>query len=210
MKYQGKVTSWKDDKGFGFLTPNGGGETIFVHIKGFVRGSRRPRPGDSVTYNLATDKNGRVKAENVCFLVESAAPKAPAPKQEVYHYTLYETLFAALFCVLLITIVVLDKLPVALLGLYFTTSLLAFLTYVADKTAAVHKRWRIQESTLHTLSVLGGWPGALLAQRLLRHKSRKKKFQAVFWATVIINGIGLVWLFTPSGARFLNWAFLFP
>jgi len=42
MRYQGKITSWKDDQGFGFVTHNGGGEKAFVHVNAFSRRSRRP------------------------------------------------------------------------------------------------------------------------------------------------------------------------
>ena len=41
--------------------------------------------------------------------------------------------------------------------------------------------------TLHGLSLIGGWPGALIAQQVLRHKSRKEEFRFVFWLTVVIN-----------------------
>ncbi|MFZ5493406.1 MAG: DUF1294 domain-containing protein [Pseudomonadota bacterium] len=47
--------------------------------------------------------------------------------------------------------------------------------------------WRTPESTLHLLGLAGGWPGALLAQQLLRHKSSKPSFVAMFWVTVIAN-----------------------
>jgi uncharacterized membrane protein YsdA (DUF1294 family) len=52
---------------------------------------------------------------------------------------------------------------------------------------------------LHLLALAGGWPGALVAQNRLRHKSRKKPFRTIFWATVAINGAAFVWLFTPEG-----------
>jgi cold shock CspA family protein len=61
MRYQGRITSWNDDKGFGFVTPNGGGERVFVHIKAFARADRRPTGNELVTYELKFDdrKRGR-------------------------------------------------------------------------------------------------------------------------------------------------------
>ncbi len=66
-------------------------------------------------------------------------------------------------------------------------SLVTFLVYWLDKDAAQFREWRIPERTLQWLSVLGGWPGALLAQGVLRHKTRKLRFQVWFWMAVVIN-----------------------
>lgn len=43
MRHQGKITTWKDDKGFGFITPNGGGEPVFLHVSSRA-GAQRPAP----------------------------------------------------------------------------------------------------------------------------------------------------------------------
>ena len=59
------------------------------------------------------------------------------------------------------------KLPLLILGIYLGTSCVAFLAYCIDKTAAQNDRWRTRESTLHLFGLIGGWPGALVAQRML-------------------------------------------
>jgi uncharacterized membrane protein YsdA (DUF1294 family) len=51
---------------------------------------------------------------------------------------------------------------------------------------------------LHLLALLGGWPGALIAQNLLRHKSQKTGFLLIFGATVVINCGALVWLISAN------------
>ncbi|WP_394778652.1 DUF1294 domain-containing protein [Undibacterium sp.] len=82
---------------------------------------------------------------------------------------------------------------------YALASLLNLALYAADKSAAKKGNWRISENSLHLVSLLGGWPGALLAQSMLRHKNKKTAFQIVFWATVAINLAALVWLIWLMG-----------
>lgn len=77
---------------------------------------------------------------------------------------------------------------------YFIISIVTYIIYSIDKSAAEQNSWRIQENTLHILSLVGGWPGALIAQRTLRHKTRKTSFQIVYWATVGFNLAGLFWV----------------
>jgi uncharacterized membrane protein YsdA (DUF1294 family) len=75
----------------------------------------------------------------------------------------------------------------ALLVWYGLFSIFAFALYLSDKSAAKGGRWRTRESTLHLVALLGGWPGSMLARKLIRHKSRKPGFRYVFWLTVITN-----------------------
>jgi len=70
-------------------------------------------------------------------------------------------------------------------GLLLST--LSFGLYWHDKRAAIGQRQRIAERTLQLLAIAGGWPGALLAQHWLRHKTRKVRFQCVFWLCVASN-----------------------
>ncbi|SFM91845.1 DUF1294 domain-containing protein [Rugamonas rubra] len=77
---------------------------------------------------------------------------------------------------------------------YGALSLVCFILYAIDKSAAVNGRWRTPESTLHLLALAGGWPGAILAQQWLRHKSSKLAFRIVFWCTVALNMGAFMWL----------------
>jgi uncharacterized membrane protein YsdA (DUF1294 family) len=74
-----------------------------------------------------------------------------------------------------------------LLGVPLIVSLVAFFAYRSDKRRAEAGEWRIPEATLHSLALLGGWPGAFLAQRAFRHKTSKVSFQCVFWAVVLLH-----------------------
>ena len=91
-----------------------------------------------------------------------------------------------------------------LLPLYLVLSIFTYLMFARDKQAAKNKSWRISENTLHILSLLGGWPGALLAQFQLRHKSRKQPFKSILWVTILLNAGGFIWLFTESGRSLIQ------
>jgi len=79
---------------------------------------------------------------------------------------------------------------------YAAMSFATFIVYAMDKRAARRGAWRTPESTLHLLELFCGWPGAWLAQKVLRHKSVKTSFRIVFFMAVALNlaGLGfLVW-----------------
>ena len=86
-------------------------------------------------------------------------------------------------------------------------SVAAFLMYWTDKLAANAGRSRIAENTLHLADLLGGWPGALIAQQAFRHKTAKASFQQAFWATVLLNVVIYAWLARSGLAAELSQAF---
>ncbi|NIJ76371.1 uncharacterized membrane protein YsdA (DUF1294 family) [Xanthomonas campestris] len=101
---------------------------------------------------------------------------------------------ALLFLTGMAAMVVADRLPALLAFWYAAASILAMLAYRLDKSAAQRGRQRTPEATLHLIALLGGWPGALLAQALFRHKSNKAAFQLRFWITVVVNVAALYWI----------------
>lgn len=105
------------------------------------------------------------------------------------------TVLSAFVAALAIAYIMLD-LPWWMPALYGILSLVAFVAYAADKAAARRGRQRISEQTLLVLGLIGGWPGALVAQQLYRHKTRKRSFRRAFWATVVINVAALAGLIT--------------
>jgi uncharacterized membrane protein YsdA (DUF1294 family)/cold shock CspA family protein len=205
MRCQGKITNWKDDQGFGFVTQNGAdkNQIAFVHIKAFSERSRRPKLGDLITYEANLDEKRRFRADDVKF-VKRAPVKFSSLDIGVANTSPLGRAFAYLFCAVLILAVLLGRLPLLILGIYLMASVLAYVAYAMDKAAAENRRWRIAEDTLHIWGVIGGWPGALVAQQRLRHKTSKTSFQLMFWVTVVLNCGALGWLMTNSGAGFLR------
>jgi uncharacterized membrane protein YsdA (DUF1294 family) len=98
--------------------------------------------------------------------------------------------------------------PQKLLLGYFCLSIITFLAYALDKSKARHGAWRTKESTLHFFSLIGGWPGAAVAQQLFRHKSQKRKFRIIFWLTIMTNFGGLIFLYSYLGGEYLNSLYL--
>ena len=83
---------------------------------------------------------------------------------------------------------------IPIVAFYAVVSVIAYITYAIDKKAAIKNRRRVSEKSLHLLGVVGGWPGAFLAQQRLRHKTQKTAFQVTFWLTVIVNLACAGWL----------------
>jgi uncharacterized membrane protein YsdA (DUF1294 family)/cold shock CspA family protein len=201
-RYQGRISTWKDNQGFGFITPNGGGPAVFFHISSVTGRGRRPAGDEIVTYDLAINEEGHARAENVAYvrnrdLRPSSHQAARIPP-----------IAAFAFLALVAASVFIGKLPALLLFAYLGMSALAFFAYYLDKQAARNHRWRTRESTLHLIGLAGGWPGALLAQGLFRHKSSKPSFQAAFRLTVIVNCAAFGWLLSPLGSKTLQVIFL--
>ena len=201
MRYVGRITEWYDDRGFGFVTPNGGGDRAFVHIKAFERVSSRPIVGMLISYELLKDAKGRFNATGVRLALQGT-------KSEAANSTLSRKTISASFLVVLALAWLTEKIPAIVLLAYYSMSILAFLLYGLDKSASINNRWRIQESTLHFFGMACGWPGALIAQAFFRHKSKKVEFQSVFWVTVVLNCAGMAWLLSTGNAAAINQAIL--
>jgi uncharacterized membrane protein YsdA (DUF1294 family) len=94
--------------------------------------------------------------------------------------------------------------PILLSLVILNSSLLAYLAYAKDKSAATKGQWRVPEKTLHLLSLFFGWPGAIIAQERLRHKTKKLSFRFVFWVTVLINFSAITGIHSPRGQSILK------
>ena len=189
MRCQGKITEWIDERGFGFIEPDEGGKKVFVHIKSFVKRPRRPVVTDIVTYMLLTDARGKLQAGKVSFYMKP---------ERISTYLLKNISFvfiAILFLSFVGFSAFYEKLPLMLIVYYVAICGITFLAYSVDKSAAEDGGWRLPESSLHLFSIIGGWPGGLLAQVFVRHKSKKQSFKNVFWVTVVLNCLLLFLVF---------------
>jgi len=185
-KQTGRLLKWNDGRGFGFILPEAGGDTVFVHISGFLPGARRPKEGDVVYYDIDHEQR-RTKAVNV----RIKALPLPDTVKIAYGVGL---LWLAIFFLFLVGVVE-PALPI--IG-YLVMSIVTFGFYYADKKRAETNRWRIAGTSLHVLEAVGGWPGAVLAMAMLRHLTRKREHLAMLCAIVAIHvAVWVVWyLFT--------------
>jgi len=109
-------------------------------------------------------------------------------------------LFAFLFSVMLVAMIWSGHIPMFVAMAYLVISLMTFMAYALDKSAAKSGQRRTPEKNLFFYGLAGGWPGAIFAQQLFRHKSSKREFQTIFWLTVLFNCGALIWLISPYGA----------
>ena len=65
MRHNGALTKWNDDRGFGFIAPTPGNQEIFVHISAFPRDGKRPRIGESLSFEIETAGDGKKRAVSV-------------------------------------------------------------------------------------------------------------------------------------------------
>lgn len=182
MRSKGKIISWKHDQGFGFVRGDDGTRDIFVHIKEFKNSSRTPAIGDQISYKITLDGRARLHAVSVRFQEEgffSGFRSIERKRLTAGALLAYALVLGAL--------VYTSRLPGYAPLVVLLLSAVSYLAYRNDKRASERRQWRTPESTLHFLSLLGGWPGALIAQSRFRHKSSKVGFRIVFYISILLN-----------------------
>ncbi len=213
-RQQGRITKWQDDKGFGFIETEAG-ESVFFHISEF-KASRRPANGNEVVFTVEQDNQGRLQAKQVQeldFVQQKMAEKnsqirqrnSRKSQQADFEDGQNKRAFLGVgFYGVLILLAVMGDLSWLVVGWYVVLGTITYLTYAKDKRAAQSGGWRTPESTLHLLSALGGWVGALVAQTYLRHKSQKPDFRMGYYLTVVINLAGLLFIMAGGGLEALK------
>lgn len=203
MERLGKVSEWNDDRGFGFLAPlDGEPALVFFHVRDYRLDGRRPEVGELVKFTAQRQPDGKWRARAVRRTVPVArhakpaarAAAAPRPASPLVGATA-----VVLYALFIGWAIRGNRLPVEAIFVALAVSAITFVVYALDKHAAQTGRWRTPESTLHLLELAGGWPGAWVAQQLLRHKSRKPGYRVVFWLMVLLHGAALAaWVWTRA------------
>lgn len=197
---KGQLTTWKDDRGFGFIQPANGHQEVFLHISELKDSTRRPQVGDTIYY-YAVAEAGKVRACNA-FILGARRTSTETVLEN-------RSISNAVHTVPVLKVLLLSILPLAgafhftwttanplPLILYPAMSLLTFILYADDKARAKRGNWRISEKTLHLCELAGGWLGGFVAQQRFRHKSSKASYQFEFWAIVTLHHVAwLGWLF---------------
>jgi uncharacterized membrane protein YsdA (DUF1294 family)/cold shock CspA family protein len=197
VRESGVVKAWNPERGFGFIQRDGAPD-LFLHVKAFPRGTGDPNVGDVVTFEVELQPDGKPRAAQARHAGEPYVP--PVRPTSPIIGTLAILAFAAIYSLVEIYW---GPVPLWVLFVYLGVSALTFGSYAIDKSAARLKQRRVAETSLILLGMLGGWPGAILAQQLLRHKTAKLAFRAVFWASVLINVFVFVALNAPGVAQSL-------
>ncbi|WP_063651476.1 DUF1294 domain-containing protein [Aliivibrio fischeri] len=187
---KGRVVEWNDSKGYGFISALNGGLKVFLHISTLKNKNHRPKVGDEVSFDINEEIKGRFNANNVSIAGVNTIPST--------------IMFCFIYLVLASVALVMFNGEKMFLVLYLGMSLLTYAMYAVDKNAAKKGNWRTPENTLHVLSLLGGWPGALFAQNQFRHKSKKQPFKTILWITIFMNIGAFAWTFTSSGTMFVQ------
>jgi uncharacterized membrane protein YsdA (DUF1294 family)/cold shock CspA family protein len=215
MNKQGTIVRWDAERGFGFVRSPGAQAEVFFHIRDFRGGSAAPAEGLEVRFEEihVGGKGPRAMAVSPLDYVDPRRPppreaprrrdgsRRPPPPPHVAIEMRAMALLVPAFIALLVWAAWTQRLPVPVVLAAPLVSVLAFYLYWRDKFAAQRHAWRTPEAVLHAASLAGGWPGAWLAQRLLRHKSAKESFRQVYWCTVALHWALLALFLYSAPAR---------
>jgi uncharacterized membrane protein YsdA (DUF1294 family)/cold shock CspA family protein len=227
MKQQGTVVRWDAERAFGFIRSPQTASDIFFHRRDYSGPPVQPYEGMAVQFeeihvggkgpralsvemarNRIEEGPARVQEavpEEAQILPAGRSPARPRPASRRPPEQAWPAFaLMGLWLLLWLTGIGLGRFPWVILTAVVLINLATFYVYWRDKHAATHDGWRVPEERLHLLAAVGGWPGAWFAQQILRHKSVKPAFRAVYWLTVGLNLAALltwiVWPWLPVAA----------
>jgi uncharacterized membrane protein YsdA (DUF1294 family)/cold shock CspA family protein len=199
MRFEGRVKSWNAERGFGFIEPTLGEQDIFLHISAVPTALRPPQIGQAFTFEVELNRDGKKRAANLGVLLPLRPAKRTRGNQPV-GLSPSSVIAIPLFLGIFLAVAALWRVSIWVAVGYLVLSVAAVIAYSVDKSAARTGAWRSSEQSLLLIGLAGGWPGAIVAQQLLRHKTRKASFRAAFWGTVFLNVAGFVVFHSPFAA----------
>lgn len=202
MRDQGRLVEWFDDKGYGFIQPNDESKgRVFLHIKDFAQKGPRPILGCALEYIVQVDADGRYKAIQVSYLKASQTQKNSRQTPRLPSNATQKIQPMQIVCIAYILILaglsifgLLNGMVILFISII---NVMSYWFYAQDKEAAQLGKSRVPENTLHILAFLGGWPAAWLAQQRLRHKTQKQPFRKIYFCTICLNILLILWLISP-------------
>jgi len=211
MQLSGNVVYWRDDKGFGFVLCEQTGEKLFFHIRDLAGSTERPQKGDTILFTQSQDKKGRSIAAPWHFSQSKTATASDSKTTtnnsdsfSIHYANQIALLFRISFLGAVILALLFGRLLYVLPLLYLEASLFTYWLYKTDKEAAIARHGnRLAEESLQLFSLIGGWPGAYLAQQQLAHKRSKLSFRREFGFVILGNALLMIWLLSPWGQGFL-------
>ncbi|KQX07418.1 MULTISPECIES: DUF1294 domain-containing protein [unclassified Leifsonia] len=198
FEYTGILSSWNDGKGYGFVDLRDGSRPLFVHINAFTDRSVRPVTGDGIRFSIEAAPDGRSRAAGVQIVPQVSSTRTSSVRSQEREPSMTSgigsrpgarsSMVAGLFFGAIWAGIALSwGVPTWIWVQYGVMSAIALLMYWRDKRAARTGDRRVPEVTLLALGLFGGWPGAIVAQQVFRHKTTKRSFRTEFWITAVVN-----------------------
>ena len=199
MPQHGELIEWNDARGFGFIRPDAGGDRLFVHISQIGRIATRPRLGDRVSYAIGRGRDGAPAATRVAIaganpfkaraLARGAEAAPPSRRPLAIRYAV-----AALLTSLAVAGTAIGSVPLVLLIAYAAMGLISLVLYYDDKRRSEAGGWRTSEVRLHSIDLVFGIIGGLLAQQIFRHKTAKQEFALTSYLIAFLHALVLIGL----------------
>jgi len=210
----GIICQWNDQKGFGFIKGHDGSSVFFhiTSLRGDCRPQVNdkvfyiPKKDEQARISAAHVRHFELKVDNPKIRVKHSVvspTKNPYVPQRSLPLTKSKEkgtqssgrirslrLKLLLFILLLVlpmlgaVRVFIDQQFIWVFVIYILVSLITFYLYWNDKKIAGTNQRRTPEITLHFFEFIGGWIGALVAQQMFRHKTRKISYQLKFWIII--------------------------
>lgn len=196
MRFDGILTSWNEERGFGFIKPAQGGEDVFVHINAIPTALRPPKVGQAFNFEVGLNREGKKRAANLG-IPQARRSARRRENEQPARWSVASAVAIPLFVLVFLLVAMFWQVSAWVAVAYVVLSIASVAAYAVDKSAARGRRWRVSERSLLLLGLVGGWPGSIIAQQALRHKTSKVSFRSAFWFTVLLNVAGFVFLHSP-------------